>query len=214
VGRRRRQKKKAAAQHVDDASGVTNTTSSTKGGQEKKANKKKKAATQHVDEASGVTSATSSTKGGHAKKAKKEAAVDVWPPLVDGVWENTVWGINTDRWVKKLIVADDKNPVRHKVGAVPVVYSKVLLPPGVTKLNMSHFYTQEQIAFRKNFASSAYSQARKSALQMGCTAEVAIKAAQLVHRETVLRYDMGHIFLTDVLQYTLRQMSETVHAVF
>ena len=156
-----------------------------------------------MDEARGVTNATSST-----KKAKKDAADDVWPPVVDGVSEYTVFGIDTDRWVKHLTVADDKNPVMQKVGALPVVYSKVLLPPGVTKLNMSHFYTQEQIAFRKNFASSSYSQARKSALQMGCTDEVAIKAAQLVHRETVLRYDMHHIFLTDVLQYTLRQMSE------
>jgi hypothetical protein len=225
-------KKKAATQHVDDASGVTDTISSTKGEQKKKkATKKKKSATQHVDvthslttttttsstkgeqkkkkkakkkkaahvdEATGGTSATSST-----KKAKKDAADNVYPPVVHGIFEATTMGIDKDRWVKKLYVTDDKNPVMQKVGSVPVVYSKVLLPPGVTKLSMSHFYTQEQIAFRKKFASSCYSKARKLALQLGAPDIVAIRAAQLVHRETVLRYDMDHIVLADVLKYTL-----------
>ena len=98
-----------------------------------------------------------------------------------------------------------KKPVRQKVGALPVVYSKVLLPPGVTKLNMSHFLTQEQITFRKNYASAAYSKARKCALQLGAADKVAIRAAQLVHRETVLRYDMDRIVLADVLKYTLKE---------
>jgi len=233
VGRRRRQqKKKAATQHVDDASGVTDTISSTKGEQKKKkATKKKKSATQHVDVTHSLTTTTttSSTKGEQkkkkkakkkkaahvdeatggtsatsTKKAKKDAADDVWPPVVHGIVERTIWGDNNqDNCAKQLYVADDENPVTQKVGALPVVYSKVLLPPGVTRLTMNHFYTKEQIAFRKNYASTAYSQARKYAKSIGCTDEFAIQAAQLVHRETVLRYDMEHIVLADVLKYTL-----------
>ena len=186
-------KKKAATQDVDDATCVTDTTSSTTDGQKKKASKKKKAATQHVDEPSGATT-TSST--------------DVWPPVVKGVSEYTVCGLAKNLWVKKLIVADDKKPVRQRVGALPVVYSKVLLPPGVTKLNMRHFYTEEQIAYRKNYASICYAQARKAALQMGCSDQVALQAAQLVHQETVLRYDMGNTFLRDVLKYTTTEAED------
>ena len=187
---------------MDDANCVTNASSNTKGEQKKKAKKtkKKKAATQQVDDEDGVTSATSST-----KKAKKDAADDVWPPVVKGIQEYTVWGIDKARWLKNLTVADDENPVRHKIGSLPVVYSKVLLPPGITKLNMSHFLTQEQITFRKNFASASYSKARKLSLQLGASDTIAIRAAQLVHRETVMRYDMGHIFLTDLLKYTLKE---------